>query len=518
MNLGRFVARSAQYWPDQPAILFADHSITFAELDTRSSRLANALLGLGLQKGDRVAVQSWNRPELIELETALYKSGLVKVALNARLSDDEVLETLGNAEPAVLISGPVHAERLHALADAVPSVRHRVLFGGTDPRFVSYEQMLSQASDVNPDVELADADLAVLHYTSGSTGKLKAAMQTMGNRMASLRKVLTGRMRVNPGDVLALAGPITHASGMFIQPFLSQGGSILLHERFEPEAFLASVATHRVTHTFVVPTMINMLLAVPDRARFDLSTLRSMTYGSAPMAPARIVEAWHAFGPILSQGYGAGETTGGLVALTIDDHREAIEQDKPERLASCGRPFSEARVCLVDDAGRNVPAGEIGEIVIAGPDVFAGYWREPELTSAALRNGWLHTGDLARADDRGYLYIVDRKKDMIISGGFNVYPAEIETVLYQHPAVYEACVVGVPDPVWGESVKAVVVLREGASAQANDLIQHCAERLADFKKPRSVDVVAELPKNANGKLSRKAVREVFWKDHDRRVA
>jgi acyl-CoA synthetase (AMP-forming)/AMP-acid ligase II len=325
-------------------------------------------------------------------------------------------------------------------------------------------------------------------------------------------------MRVNPGDVLALAGPITHASGMFIQPFLSQGGTILLHERFDPEAFLASVATHRVTHTFVVPTMINMLLAVPDRARFDLSTLRSMTYGSAPMAPARIVEAWRAFGPILSQGYGAGETTGGLVALTIDDHREAIEQGNPERLASCGRPFSEARVCLVDDAGQQVPAGEIGEIVIAGPDVFAGYWREPELTAAALRNGWLHTGDLARADDRGYLYIVDRKKDMIISGGFNVYPAEIETVLYQHPAVFEACVVGVPDPVWGESVKAVVVLRDGVSAQADDLIQHCAERLADFKKPRSVDVVAELPKNANGKLSRKAVREIFWKDQVRRVA
>ncbi|GJG94048.1 long-chain fatty acid--CoA ligase [Cupriavidus pauculus] len=518
MNLGRFVSRSAHYWPDQSAIIFADRHITFAELDARSSRLANALLDLGLQKGDRVAVQSWNRPELIELETALYKSGLVKVALNARLSNDEVLETLRNAAPAVLISGPAHADRLHGLADAVPSVRHRILFGGTDPRFQDYERILSQASAATPDVELADSELAVLHYTSGSTGKLKAAMQTMGNRMASLRKVLTGRMRVNPGDVLALAGPITHASGMFMQPFLSQGGTILLHERFDPAAFLASVAAHRVTHTFVVPTMINMLLTVPDRARFDLSTLRSMTYGSAPMAPARIVEAWHAFGAILSQGYGAGETTGGLVALTIDDHREAIEQGRPERLASCGRAFSEAQVCLVDDAGQKVPAGEIGEIVIAGPDVFAGYWREPELTAAALRDGWLHTGDLARADDRGYLYIVDRKKDMIISGGFNVYPAEIETVLYQHPAVYEACVVGVPDPVWGESVKAVVVLRDGASAQADDLIQHCAERLADFKKPRSVDVVAELPKNANGKLSRKAVREVFWKDQERRVA
>ena len=518
MNQGRFTSRAARYWGDRPAILFRDNAISFAQLDERSNRLANALLALGATKGDRIAVQSWNRPELIELECALYKAGLVKVALNARLSPAEVIETVTNAEPVIMIVGPGHLSSLAGIASQLTSVRKFIAIEQAQEGFLDYEATLAGAANINPDVEMAPEDLAVLHYTSGSTGKLKAAMQTVGNRMASLRKVVMGRMRAQPGDVLALSGPITHASGMFIQPFLFQGGTILLHERFDPEAFLAAIEKHKVTHSFVVPTMINMLVAHPRIKDFDLGSLRVLTYGSAPIAPSRIREAWHALGPVLSQGYGAGETTGGLVALTTEDHRLAIEQGQEELLTSCGRAFSEAQVKLVDDDGNEVKPGEIGEIVIQGPDVFAGYWREPELSAAALKNGWLHTGDLARMDERGFLYIVDRKKEMIISGGFNVYPTEIEQVLYRHPAIYEACVIGVPDPVWGEAIKAVVVLREGQAATEAELIEHCRTLLADFKKPRSVDFVGELPKNANGKLSRKDVKERYWAGQTRRVA
>ena len=518
MNQGRFTSRAARYWGDRPAILFRDNAISFTQLDERSNRLANALLALGANKGDRIAVQSWNRPELIELECALYKAGLVKVALNARLSAAEVVETVTNAEPVIMIVGPGHLSSVAGIASQLTSVRKFIAIEQAEDGFLDYEAVLAGAANVNPDVEMAPEDLAVLHYTSGSTGKLKAAMQTVGNRMASLRKVVMGRMRAQPGDVLALAGPITHASGMFIQPFLFQGGTILLHERFDPEAFLAAIEKHKVTHSFVVPTMINMLVAHPRIKDFDFGSLRVLTYGSAPIAPSRIREAWQALGPVLSQGYGAGETTGGLVALTTEDHRLAIEQGQEELLTSCGRAFSEAQVKLVDDDGNEVKPGEIGEIVIQGPDVFAGYWREPELSAAALKNGWLHTGDLARMDERGFLYIVDRKKEMIISGGFNVYPTEIEQVLYRHPAIYEACVIGVPDPVWGEAIKAVVVLREGQAATEAELIEHCRTLLADFKKPRSVDFVAELPKNANGKLSRKDVKERYWAGQTRRVA
>jgi acyl-CoA synthetase (AMP-forming)/AMP-acid ligase II len=518
MNQGRFISRNARYWPDQPAIIFSGEVTTFKELDERSSRLANALIALGAKKGDRIGVQAWNRPELIELECALYKAGLVKVAVNARLSQAEVVDTITNAQPVVMIAGPGHVASIASLAAGFTTVRHFIAFGGAHEGFLDYESLLREASVENPDVEMRPDDLAVLHYTSGSTGKLKAAMQTVGNRMASLRKVVMGRLRAGPGDVLALAGPITHASGMFIQPFLFQGGTILLHERFEPEGFLASIEKYRVTACFLVPTMINMLIAHPRARDYDLSSLRQVTYGSAPMAPSRIREAWQLFGPVLSQGYGAGETTGGLVTLTTADHRDAIEGGQEELLSSCGRAFGESEVKLVNDDGDEVGPGEVGEIVIRGADVFAGYWREPELSAAAVKDGWLHTGDLARMDGRGFMYIVDRKKEMIISGGFNVYPSEIEQAMYRHPAVYEVCVVGVPDPIWGEAVKAVVVLREGQVATEAELIEHCRTMLADFKKPRSVEFASELPKNGNGKLSRKDVKERYWAGQARRVA
>ena len=522
MNQGRFITRSARYWPEQTAILFRDQAITYRQLDERSSRLANALIALGARKGDRIAVQSYNRPELVEFECALYKAGLVKVALNARLSPAETEETINNAQARIVLAGPAHAAGVAALRERLPEVELYVGFGqpaADHPAgFLDYETLLAAASTTSPDVDMAPDDLAVLHFTSGSTGKLKAAMQTVGNRFASLRKVVMGRMRAGPGDVLSLASPVTHAAGMFMQPFLYQGGTILLHERFDAEGFLAAIPQHKVTHCFVVPTMINMIVAHPQARDFDLSSLRLVSYGSAPIAPARIKEAWSVFGPVLSQGYGAGETTGGLVALTTEDHRLAIEGGREELLTSCGRLFSESDLRLVDDDGKEVPQGEIGEIVIQGPDVFAGFWREPEITAATLKNGWLHTGDLARMDPQGYISIVDRKKEMIISGGFNVYPTEIEQVLYRHPAVYEACVVGVPDATWGEAVKAVVVLREGHAANADELVAHCREFLADFKKPRSVDFVAELPKNANGKMSRKELKERYWAGHTRRVA
>ena len=517
MNQGRYTTRNARYWRDRPAIIFGDRSISFGQLETRSNRLANALLGLGLTKGDRVAIQAWNCPEIIELECALYKAGLVKVALNARLSAQEMVDSVNNAQAAVFIVDPAHLEDAESNRRAFETVRHHVVTGSrAEGGWRSYERLLEAAADRNPVVSMQPQDLAVLHFTSGSTGKLKAAMQTVGNRLASLRKVVMGRMRANPGEVLALAGPITHASGMFMQPFLFQGGTIVLHDRFEPEAFLASAARHRAAFSFMVPTMVNMLIAHPNLHRHDLSALRQISYGGAPMAPARIREAWEALGPKLSQGYGAGETTGGLVLLSALDHAEAMA-GHPERLLSCGRPFGESEVRLVDEDGREVAPGDIGEITVSGPDVFAGYWQEPELSAQALRDGWLHTGDLARTDDEGFMYIVDRKKDMIISGGFNIYPTEVEQALYQHPAVYEACVFGVPDKLWGESVKAMIVLKPGETATPADLIEHCRKQLADFKKPRSVELLAELPKNANGKVARKQMRDAFWADEERKV-
>jgi acyl-CoA synthetase (AMP-forming)/AMP-acid ligase II len=520
MNLGIYTARNARFWGDRTAIIFRDQRISFRELEARSNRLAHALRGLGLQRGDRVAVVSPNRPEIVELECALYKLGLIKVALNARLAQGELVDALSNAEPLVCLAGQEHQAMVEAALPAVPSLRHLVGLSPMAPegRWLDYEALLAAAPDAHLHEEMEASDVAVLHYTSGSTGKLKAAMQTVGNRMASLRKIVMGRMHALRGDVLMLCGPITHASGMFIQPTLYQGSTVLLLERFKPDEVLEAIEKHRVTITFLVPAMINALLAEPAIKTRDLGSLRLVSYGAAPISPSRIREAWNAFGPVLSQGYGAGETTGGVIALSIDDHALAIEGGRPELLSACGRPSCESEVEVLDEHNQPVKGDEIGEICVRGPDVFSGFWRAPEPTREAFgEDGWLRTGDLARVDAEGYIFIVDRKKEMLVSGGFNVYPSEIESVLAQHPAIYEVCVIGVPDDHWGEVVKAVVVLREGAQAQAQELMEFCRGRLADFKKPRSVDFVASLPKNANGKLSRKDVREPYWHGRERRV-
>jgi len=515
VDLSQHIRRGARYWADSPAILHRDRTVTFQQLDERSSRLANALLGLGLVKGDRVSIQSRNCAELVEIECALYKAGLTKAALNPRFTASEASDVVGNCTPLVMIAG-AGFENYSSETPGFGSVRHFVSLAGSHPGYVAYEDLLAQGSPVAPTVDISPDDIAVLHFSSGSTGKIKAAMQSYGNRLACLRKFLISGEPTVPGDRLALLGPVTHATGMFMQPFLYSGGTLVVFDKFDPGQFLRSVEELRITNVFMVPAMINMILAHPDLGRYDLSSLKSLNYGAAPMAPSRIIEAWERIGPILSQGYGGAETTSGVLRLSRADHAYAIAH-RPERLASCGRAIGEADVRVVDADGREVSGDDIGEIVVRGDDVFKGYWGEPGLTDEVLIDGWLHTGDLAKVDEQGYVYLVDRKKDMIISGGFNVYPTEVETVLYQHPAIYEACVISVPDERWGESVKAVVALKPDASATGEDLMSFCRARLADYKLPRSFDFVDELPKNPSGKIARKVVREPYWQGMERRV-
>ena len=516
MTFAYFLRRAARYWGDNPAVLYRDRVLTYRQLDERSTRLANALLALGLQKGDRVAIQSRNCPEIVEIECALYKAGLVKAALNPRFTANEASDVVENCTPRVMIAGPGYTGYAPDTR-GFGCVEHYFAIAGADGHYGAYESLIERGATSAIDYAPQADDLAVLHFSSGSTGKIKAAMQSYGNRLASMRKmILTMDRPARPGDRLALIGPVTHASGMLMQPYLFLGATLVLFEKFEPAGFLADVARLKLTHVFMVPAMINMLLAEPTLATADLSSLKTLAYGAAPMAPARIREAWARIGPVLSQGYGASESTSGVTRLSTTDHALAIE-GKPERLASCGRAMGETEVRVVNERGEEVSGDEIGELVIRGADVFQGYWGEPELTREVLKDGWLHTGDLARVDADGYLYLVDRKKDMIISGGFNVYPNEVEATLYQHPDVMEACVISVPDDTWGESVKAVVALWPGRQASAAELIGHCRARIADYKSPRSVDFVAELPKNASGKLARKLVREQYWLGASRRV-
>ncbi|MDM0083031.1 AMP-binding protein [Variovorax sp. J31P179] len=513
-NVGELVARCARAYGRQTAVRSPARSLTYAELEQRSNRLANALLGAGLKRGDRVGIYLPNCVEIVEIELACYKAALVKAPFNARLSPKEVGDIVANSEAALVVTTAERAESFRPHLGA--SAPRLLLVDGPADGPDAYERLLGRASDsFTPAVVDAD-EVAVLHYTSGSSGVLKAAMQTFGNRLAQLRKFLTRSEGMHAGHLLGLVGPITHASGMQIVPALCSGATIRLFSNFEPGRFLADMKADRVTHTFMVPTMINMLLAELGGRYRPLPDLLRLGYGAAPMAPARILRAMDVFGPVLSQGYGAGETTSGVCGLSVEDHLFA-RAAMPERLASCGRPFLESKVEIVDDAGRPVGSGEIGEIVVSGADVFAGYWRAPALTAEVLKDGRYHTGDLARMDADGYVYIVDRKKDMVISGGFNVYPSEVEAVLYQHEAVEDACVFAIPDDKWGEAVAAQVVLKPDCAADAQALESFCAQRLGGFKRPRHIEFVRALPKNPNGKVARKQIQAPYWAGHSRMV-
>ncbi|EMB4115356.1 TPA: AMP-binding protein [Pseudomonas aeruginosa] len=515
MNLGKIISRSALYWPNQEALVDSKQRITFAELELRTNRLASGLQSLGLIESTHVAILAPNRVELAEAEIAFYKAGMVKVPINARLSLDEIIQILNDSHSQAVLCEGRFAAALHSRRGEMPRLS-LIISLDDDAGDVSYASVLQRGTDEAMHCDPVDDALAVLHYTSGSSGVLKAAMLSYGNRKALIRKsIASPTRRAAPGDVMAHVGPITHASGMQIMPLLALGACNLLLERYEDRLLLETIQRERVTRLFLVPAMINRLVNVPEVDRYDLSSLRLVMYGAAPMAPAQVKRAIEVFGPILAQGYGAGETCSLVTVLTEQDH--LIEGDDHNRLASCGRCYFETDLRVVNEQFEDVKPGEIGEIVVKGPDIMQGYWQAPELTAEVMRDGYYLTGDLAKVDERGYVFIVDRKKEMIISGGFNIYPTEVEQVLYTLPQIFEAAVVGVPDEQWGEAIRAVVVLKPGESLTAEQIIEHCGRSLAGFKKPRAVDFVSELPKNPNGKVVRRVIREAYWQNSERRI-
>jgi acyl-CoA synthetase (AMP-forming)/AMP-acid ligase II len=302
-----------------------------------------------------------------------------------------------------------------------------------------------------------------------------------------------------------------------VLPFMLRGGRSIILPGFEVDLLLKTIEKEKVTHLLLVPTMINMLLNHPDIHRYNLSSIRTIFYSASPMPVERIKQALRLFGPVLIQGYGCTESSALITYLSKEDHMFEKDPKKMKRLASCGVPIMTCEVQVVDENGKSVKPGEVGEIIERGDDTMLGYWKDPERTAETLKNGWLYTRDMATVDEDGYIYIVDRKADMIISGGYNIYPSEVEEVLYRHPAVYEASVIGVPDDLWGESVKAIVVLKKGMKATEDELIQHCKNHMSSYKKPKSVDFVSDLPKNPYGKILRRKLREEYWAGQERMV-
>ncbi len=514
MNLRDIVIRNALLYPDRDALVFDGRRVSHAEFAKRGFRLANALLGLGLRSQERVAVLAPNCAEYLEAFCACESANLVVVNLNHRLAARELVQIGLDCEPAALIFHSQFAEHAKALMAEVPSLRHVICIDGARDGVPAYDDLLRDAPDTVPQVAIRDEDVAYLIYTSGTTGRPKGVMLSHRAVVESAR-CISHETSARSSDIMLIVMPMFHIGGRIEQ--LSHtivGATIILHAAFDPVPILRSIAEERVTAAHLAPIMVQRLLDCPELDDFDRGTLRSIHYASAPMPVPTLRRAVAAFGPILTQVYGMTEC---IVATLLTPEQHILEGTSTEtrRLASAGQPFLGCKIRIVRPDGGDVAVGEIGEILVYGPGMMNGYWNNSTATANALRDGWFYTGDLGLFDDDHFVFVMDRKKDMIISGGENIYSWEVEEALRSHAAVGEAAVIGVPDPEWGESVKAFVVTRGEVTAEA--LIAHCRANIASYKKPKSIEFVEALPRLFNGKIDKKVLRAAFWGEAGRQV-
>jgi len=481
--------------------LDTQNELTYAQLDQRAERLAAWLQSQGVIKGDRVALLTPNCPEVFEAEFACAKIGAICIPLNWRLTVPELEYILNDSTPKVLIFDKSFSEQAAALK-ALGSFAYDLEVEMQNARS-SYELALAGADEKCQSIECTHDDTAMIMYTSGTTGHPKGAMITFGMNLYNVIN-LGMPAGVNANAVQLVVLPLFHTGGLncYANPVLHAGGQILLMREFEPGRALSIIgdANLAVTHFFAVPAPYQFMMQHPDFDTTDLSRLETAGVGGAPCAEA-ILSGWIDRGVPLIQGWGMTETSPGGTCLDA--------ADVLRKIGSAGKPLMHTEVKIIDDEGAELPWGEVGELLIRGPNITPGYWNKPEATKDAFVDGWLKTGDAARFDDEGFIYIVDRWKDMYISGGENVYPAEVENVLYQLPQVAEAAIIGVPDDRWGETGKAVLVLKPDAQLSADEVIGHCLDKLAKFKVPASVEFIQALPRNATGKVLKRTLREQY---------
>ncbi|MGA1371269.1 MAG: AMP-binding protein [Pseudomonadales bacterium] len=518
MNLGLIAAKWAALAPAREAIIDipSGRRVTFSELDLSVRRLANGLLGAGeLAHGDRVVILARNCVELVEVVLAAARAGLIAVPLNWRLGVPELERIVLDAQPGMLLFGREFESEAKALAQGAGIDQ---LIGFDDSSPLGYDAFKARASDAElpKGAQPAAHDPCLILYTGGTTGDSKGVLHSHHSLyMGMLNQTVAER--IVPSDVYMMTGQMFHIPVVLALNYLAHGCPLVLIN-FEPRLALEVIERERVSAFLGITTMLNWMLAVEDFAGFDLSSLRNIQYGGGPMPATMIRTALASFPCTLIQGYGQTEGVT-MTFLSQEDHARALAGEHPERLRSCGREGFVTRVQVVNHAGQPVPRDgtTVGEIIVRSEANMLGYWGRPELTAQTLRDGWMWTGDLATWDVDGYVFIVDRAKDMIISGGENIYSAQVENAIHRHPAVLEAAVIGVPDDEWGEAVKAIVALKPGMQATADEIIAVAREHLASYQKPRSVDFVDALPKAPTGKILKRALRDRYWSERDRKV-
>lgn len=501
-DLASLVERALRNHSTAVGVVDGDRQLTFGMLEDRTARLANSLLSVVPAPQSRVAVLMANSAEFIEADIAILRAGLAKVPINPRLSQDERRHILADSGAAVVVVDSPNLDSIMTLKEELGTIASTIVVGGSGDQ--DYESVLAAASPRLSRQGPRAHDPSVILYTSGTTGRPKGAIATYASRLAAVLNMLASEVSAQRGDSILHAGPLSHGSGSKVIPFLLKGARNIVTPKFEPAQFLALAGRVGATSTFVVPTMIAMLTEAVDSGSVPPPFLNRVSYGGAPIAERTIVEAIDRFGSIFTQVYGSCEAPHPVTVLSAADHLVGLNERS--LLGSAGRESLGMSIRVVADDGTDVADGEVGEVLIGGAGLMVGYWNDAEATQQSLRDGWYWSGDLGWRDNAGFLHLVDRKRGLIISGGMNIYPSEIERVLMAHPDVAEAAVVGVPDEKWGESVHAYVVPRNGATILEEALIAHCRTLLASYKKPRFVTVVDALPRGSTGKVDKEVLR------------
>lgn len=509
-TLREVIERNARWYGDRPAYVCEGRSVTHRDFLAFADRIGSALYRTGLRPQDRVGLLSMNSLEFALAYGACEAHGFIAATVNFRLAPLEMEHAIRDAGSSILVLEQEFVPHIDLIRANLPEVRRYVVVGEAPPWATCWEDFVAEGDKAGPPLPAPrPEDLVYLIYTSGTTGRSKGCMLDHAAEAATA-ELIASAMGLGPEDRTLLMMPLFHIGAKAVanaQQWV--GGTVTLHRRFDASAVLRTIEQERVTATHMAPTLIKALLETPDRGEYDISTLRAVLYSAAAMPPSLLKSALAVFGPIFQQMYGQTEGIG--TVLPIGAHRLDDDPRAQKRLTSVGHPFIGCEVSIRDDENCALPAGEVGEICLRGPAMMRGYWNNSAATLATLAGGWLHTGDVGAVDDEGYVYLVDRKKDVIISGGENIYSREVEEALLTHPAVSAAAVIGVSDPKWGESVLAIVALREGESVTEDALIDHCRTHIAPYKRPRRVVFVDDLPLLPSGKVNKPALRQTYAK-------
>jgi len=516
MNTTEFLMITSAICPDRAAISFEGKKYTFAQLSERVNRLANALSGVGIEKGDVVAILQVNCNQYVEAYYAVAKIGAIFVPLNFRAKNDELVHMLNNSDAKALFVGERYVDQVNSMRPELPLMKHYISIESKQDGMPYYEDLLASASADEVFSDIADDDITILMYTAGTTGLPKGVPLPHNSFSVYMLQ------NVNPADpdteeTNILTVPLYHVAGIQAMLAATYGGRTLaMMRQFDVDEWLDTVQREKANRAMLVPTMLKRVIDHPDFDKYDISSLKVITYGAAPM-PFEVIKKAIGVLPGVNfiNAFGQTETASTITSLGPEDHViKGTEEEKEKKLrrltSSIGRPMSDVQMKIIDEGGNELPLGEVGEIVAKGPRVMGGYWKDAEKTAKTMtKDGWLRTGDMGYRDEEGYFYLAGRGDDLIIRGGENISPEEVENALYAHPAVEEAAVIGIPDPEWGEDPRAIVVLKKGMAATAEEIMEFCRQRLSSFKRPRSVVFVDELPRTSTGKVLKRVLRDQY---------